>query len=418
MIRRPHSRTVALVLSLMVTTGCASVPLASPSPSVAVQPTASPKPTASPEPSRTPLVAIDPSGTGDWRRLPDPPGLGTSIVQQIVAVPDGFVALGCTALPGIECDAPSLWTSVDALTWSEPILLPTIPGEIHGQASAAAVTRAGLAVGGLVVRDDRVHAVLWFSSDGRPFERVGDAASLADAAVGNLTSVGDRFIAVGARAPYGGEFYGFRAWSSDDGRTWVDRTPVDPGEAVGGGLIAVEGGLVGWGPTCTVCVPETAWWRSPDGLTWAATGNELAQAGANVTTVGVNDGGLVAFGTIGGGDEPLLPAAWSRGTGADRWEPAQPPTQPEGMSVTRYLLVGHGAALAGQTSVEERPIGLVWLWGPGDDVWRPPVQLPGMWVIALLQDPVRLDRLVVVGSSSEGDRQRIVLWTGTVDWAP
>jgi hypothetical protein len=405
---------------LMFTTGCVSAPATSPSPSVAVQATGSPAPapTASPEPSRTPLVAIDPSGTGDWRMVPDPIGLGTSTVQRIVAVPDGFVALGCTAFPGIECDAPALWTSVDALTWSEPILLPTLPGEIRAQALAAAVTRAGLAVGGLVERTDRVHAALWFSSDGRSFERVADGASLADAAVFNLTSVDDRFVAVGARAPYGGEFFGFRAWSSDDGRTWVDRTPAEPGEAGGGGLLAVEDGLVAWGLTCTVCVPETAWWRSRDGLTWTATGREIAQAGARVTTVGVNEGGLIAFGTIGGGDEPLLPAAWSRGTGADRWEPAQTPTQPEGMSVARYLLVGHGAALAGQTSVEDQPVGLIWLTGPGEDTWRPPVQLPGLWVTALLQDPAQLDRLVVVGSSPEGDRQRIVLWTGTVDWVP
>jgi hypothetical protein len=264
-----------------------------------------------------------------------------------------------------------------------------------------------------------VHAALWFSPDGRSFERVAHMRSFANATVTAMTSLGDRFVAVGAGANPTA-FFGFRAWSSDDGRTWVDRTSVDLGEAFPLGLLTIEGGFVAWGPTCIhLCVSETAWWRSRDGLTWSATGDELAQAGANVTTVGTIDGGLVAFGATGDGDELVLPAAWSQATGAHRWKSAQPPHAPAEAVVADYLRVGHGAALAGHAFVADEWVSLVWLAGPGEDLWRPPIQIPGSSVIALLQDPAQLDRLVVaVASWTESDRHRVAIWTGMVDWSP
>ena len=232
-----------------------------------------------------------------------------------------------------------------------------------------------------------------------------------------MTTVGARFVAVGSDAYM--EYFGFRAWSSDDGRAWVTRVAPVSESAFPYELLALQSGLVAWGSACGVCPTESAWWRSEDGLAWTATGNELPGYKAYATAVGESQRGLVAFGTTG--VDPVKPAAWSLADGADRWEPVQPPAQPEGTFISHYLLVGDVAVLAATSSGNPlsptaSPTGLVWLAGPGED-WRPAIQLPGIQVIGLLQDPARVDRVVVVGRPSHGDPERF-LWTGTVELAP
>lgn len=339
------------------------------------------------------------------------------MVEQVIAVPGGYVAAGCASVSGPECGLPAVWTSADAVAWSGPTFLPVADdqGETYGVARAAAMTPTGLAVGGLVRRGERTYAALWFSPDSRAFERVVDDASFPDAAVVAMTAVGDQFVAVGAEAYM--EYVGFRAWSSDDGRAWVATVSAGSDPAFPVGLLALERGLVAWGPTCGVCAPETAWWRSADGLAWTASGTELGSGRfAHATAVGESSTGLVAFGTTG--VDPVKPAAWSLGNGADRWEQAQPPAQPEGTYVEHYLLVGDVAVLA-TTSARNpsSPTGLVWRSVPASESWRPEIELPGVEVIALLQDAARVDRLVVVAQPPNGDSERF-LWTGTVDLAP
>jgi hypothetical protein len=366
------------------------------------------------EPPLTPVATARLVGIGGWRALPDPEVFQGGLVEGIVAAPGGYVAVGCQANSGIECEIPAIWTSEDSVVWSAAAALPVLSGETNGVARAAAQTPAGLVVGGLALVDDRPHATLWFSTDSRSFERVAENPSFADAAVVALTTASDRFVAVGAGAY--GELAGFRAWSSDAGRMWVDASPDGSDESFPVGLLALENRLIAWGPTCGVCVTKTAWWRSDDGLAWTATGNELGTAGfINVTAVVESDEGLLAFGTTGGGNHPVEPAAWSLAIGADRWEPVLPPAQPEGTVVRHYLRVGSGAVLAGTSSAAQMT-GLVWTSGPGDTGFRPTLQLPGVEVIGLARDPAQLDRVNVVGRSSDGGR--IVLWTGMLDWAP
>jgi hypothetical protein len=363
------------------------------------------------------VATIDLVAVGDWRSVPDPASFGISIVEHVVAVPDGFVAVGCTAVAGPECDLPALWTSPDAVAWTGPTLLPIARdlGEASGSAVAVAVTPTGLTVGGHVRRGDRLTAALWFSPDRQSFERVADDASFADATVVAMTTAGDRYVAVGAGAFM--EYAGFLAWWSDDGRDWVNATPAstEPDVAYPHAVLALESGLVAWGPTCSVCPARTAWWRSEDGLAWTATGMELSGAFAYATAVGESQRGLVAFGTTG--VDPVKPAAWSLANDADRWEPVQPPAQPEGTPIEHYLLVEDVAVLAAtSTRNPSNPTGLVWLSGPGDAGWRP-VQLPGIEVIGLFPDPDRVDGVIVVGRSWDFQSERF-LWTGTVDLAP
>ena len=359
---------------------------------------------------------IDLAGRGGWRTTPDPAGFRISQVKQVITVPGGFVAVGCTSPSGPECGLPAVWTSADAIAWSGPTFLPVTDdqGETYGVARAAALTPTGLAVGGLVKRGERAYAALWFSPDSRSFERVADDASFSDAAVVAMTTVGDRFVAVGSGAYM--EYFGFRAWSSDDGRAWVATAlaTAESDEASPVGLLALESGLVAWGPTCSVCPPETAWWRSEDGLAWTASGTELGSGSFDwAAAVGEGPTGLVAFGTTG--VDPPKPAAWSLDNGADRWGPLEPPAQPEGTPIRHYLLIGDVAVLAATSSRNpSKPTGLAWLSGPGDETWRPEIELPGAEIVTLLHDPARVDRFMVVARSPQGESERF-LWTGTVD---
>jgi hypothetical protein len=38
-------------------------------------------------------------------------------------------------------------------------------------------------------------------------------------------------------------------------------------------------------------------------------------------------------------------------------------------------------------------------------------------IVALIQHPEQLNRIIVIGQSYEGRRVRLVMWTGLVDWA-
>jgi len=374
-------------------------------------------PTAS---SARSTATIDLAGRGGWRTTPDPAGFRISQVEQVITVPGGFVAVGCTSPSGPECGLPAVWTSADAVAWSGPNVLPAFEdrSETFGVALTAAILPTGLAVGGFVTIGDRPHAAFWFSPDNRIFERVADDASFPDAAVLEMTTAGDRFVAGGSDAYM--EFSGFRAWSSDDGRAWVAAGSTVSAETDGAfpvGLLALKSGLVAWGPTCGVCPPETAWWHSDDGLAWTATGLELgSRRFAYATAVGEGSGGLAAFGTTG--VDPALPAAWMLDDGSERSEPTEPPAQPEGTPIRHYLLVDDAVVLAATSSRNpSNPIGLIWLFGEADESWCPAIELPGAEVIALLRDPVRVDSFVVVGRSPDGDSERF-LWTGTVDLTP
>lgn len=122
-------------------------------------------------PAPTPVATITLVAIGDWRALSDPARFSISVVERIVAVPDGFVAVGWTAVAGTDCDLPAVWTSADAVAWTGPTLLPMArdQGETFGSARAVAVTSTGIAVGGHVRCDDRLHAAIWFSPDSRSF---------------------------------------------------------------------------------------------------------------------------------------------------------------------------------------------------------------------------------------------------------
>jgi hypothetical protein len=194
-----------------------------------------------------------------------PPALRAATIEDVVAVDTGFIAVGCIGTIA-TCDAPAIWTSGDGLAWSSPIELPVRPGEIPRPANSAAVLAGTVVVGGAVGTGDRINAALWVAADGGAFERIPDLASSADASVRILRRVDSGLVALGSQAYM--EYSGFRAWYSSDGRSWAPAAPESSDEPTPYGVVLADDGIVAWGPTCGVCPPETAFWRSAVGETW------------------------------------------------------------------------------------------------------------------------------------------------------
>ena len=80
------------------------------------------------------------SGDGlAWERLPDQPAFADAAMFGVSWQDDGLVAVGCSAL--LECFSGLAWTSPDGRTWSEPVVLDMLPGDV------AATTRGTFALG-------------------------------------------------------------------------------------------------------------------------------------------------------------------------------------------------------------------------------------------------------------------------------
>jgi hypothetical protein len=408
---RMRSRIPALVLIAALPFACAGPPAPSGARSIApsAASTGSPPPAGTDAPTLTPV----PDPTFRWRAIGEPVVFRDAHVNAIAPIDAGFVAVGCTL--GVDtCRAPVVWFSADGVDWSPPTELPLQPGETPRAATAAVATDDGLVVAGEVGRGDRIHAALWVASDGEPFGRIPDDPSFADASIGHLLLVNGSLLAVGSGAYT--HYSGFRAWRSEDGIAWIATARGLNDESWPHGAVGIDGGVVAWGDTCSVCVPDTAFWRSADGLTWTEARRELDGASAHATTIGITHDGLVAFGTVG--VDPAIPAAWSLANGSAAWQADEPPPQPAGATISTHVVVGHGTLLAGTSYAADSPTGLVWLRGPGDAAWRPPLRAPGVWVRTVLQDPDRPAEPILVGEVSRDGRQAISLWSGSVDWAP
>ncbi|HEV8488914.1 MAG TPA: hypothetical protein VGQ58_03910 [Candidatus Limnocylindrales bacterium] len=414
---------LAVVLAVAVApVACSQVPVATPRPTTTI-PSGSRGPTATgasipipPSPTTTPL----PGGLAEWRQLPPQDNLADARFLTAAWVGDRFLGMGCVATTADGCVQPAIWESRDALEWqmSAPVFLA--PDFSGGSVVAAASSRIGTVAAGNVTDGDKIHASIWLrGADG--WAQVTPQSS-ADSAISALLATDGRVMAVGSGAFT--HFSGFRGWWSADGTTWQAAPSVaDEGGGYPTDLLPVEGGLLAWGTSCgDVCpVLPSSWWFTTDGTAWQTVGPPPGLGDANVTAIGRTEGGYAAFGTLGSGDQPVRPAAWVADETAADWRSVDPPPQPEATSIGRHLLVGHGEIVAGSAPPgpgREQLQGLVWLRGPGETAWRAPVDLPDFDVIALLQVPQQLNRVVVIGRTFEGLEEEVVIWTGLVDWAP
>lgn len=412
---------LAVVLAIAVApAACSQVPIVTPPPATPVRPTPTPTdgvPTPTPpSPTETPR----PGGLAEWRQLPPQDSLADARFVSADWIGDRFLGMGCVAPSADGCVQPAIWESADGLDWqrSAPVFLdPELSG---GTVVAAASSRIGTVAAGNVTDGDKIHASIWLrGADG--WAQV-TPQSAADATVTSLLATDGRVVAVGSGAFT--HFSGFRGWWSADGTTWS--AAPSGGDESGGypsDLLPVEGGLLAWGTSCgDVCpVLPSSWWLTTDGAAWQGVGPPPGLADGNVTAIGPTNAGYAAFGTTGSGDQPVVPAAWVADETAAQWRSVDPPPQPDATTVTHHLLIGHGEGVAGSAPPglgREQLQGLVWLRGPGETAWRALVDLPDVDVIALLQVPDQPNRIVVIGRTFEGLEERVVIWTGLVDWAP
>ncbi len=63
-----------------------------------------------------------------WERLPDQPAFADTSMLGVSWQDGGLVAVGCSAR--LECSSGLAWTSPDGRTWSEPVVLDMLPGDV------------------------------------------------------------------------------------------------------------------------------------------------------------------------------------------------------------------------------------------------------------------------------------------------
>ena len=419
---RSTDRAARLAVALAMAIGAAACGVA-PGPTTIV-PRATPSPTrdatGSFVPTPVPTPTPPPAGLADWQQVPAQDSLRGAEFNSVTWVGDRFLGLGCVANQE-GCIQPAIWESIDGLEWrtAGPVFLP--PDASSGTVLAAASTRIGTIAAGSVRQDDKIQASIWLRGAEGWVQVTPQSAS--DTTVSALFATPDaRVIAVGSGAFT--HFSGFRAWWSSDGTTWAAAPSVaDQGGGYPTDLLPVGTSLLAWGHSCgDVCpVLPTAWWQSPDGTAWQPVGPPRGLEDANVTAVGRTDGGFIAFGTTGSGDQPVEPAAWTADETAAVWQAVEPPAQPDATTISDHIPIGHGSVVAGTGPPgpgRDQPTGLVWLRGLGESAWRPPATIPDVGVLALIQHPQQLNRVIVLGQTFDGLQGRLVIWTGTVEWAP
>jgi hypothetical protein len=209
---------------------------------------------------------------------------------------------------------------------------------------------------------------------------------------------------------------GFRAWWSDGGLSWTAAQPLPDADASPVAVLpGPDGGILAWGYSCGICPAVTHWWTSRDGDRWTA--HEVAPGleGVAVTAVTATEAGYLAEG-VGGVPDEVVPGEWLRPWSEDAWRGGRPPVLPDGARVRRLLSVGHGTLAAAEGTVGSEPVTYVLGRGPGDDGWRALAELRDLALIDVIQHPVDLARVMVVGH--RGDSGTVVAWIGGVDWAP
>jgi hypothetical protein len=274
------------------------------------------------------MVAVGTGCEDDTQRCPVYPTVWTSVdgtswtrseansavftdsgaMLDVVATENGLVAAGNVdevLADDTYVTRPAAWFSADGLTWSlawtgeqidtaESMFLPGFAALTAGPGGQ--VVGVGMAENGA---GDLVAAV-WFSLDGRSWERIDPDFSVfagvnaADVTMINVASTANGYIAVGTE-----EGTAVRIWLSPDGRDWSLADTVSSLDGVGtlSSIAAVGSGYVATGPHPWTDQTDSAitLWTSPDGQAWAPV---LNMGPGYVSEIVANESGIAIAGSF------------------------------------------------------------------------------------------------------------------------
>ena len=133
----------------------------------------------------------------DWKRAPADAALDDGLMQAVIAVQGGYVAVGRSG----DGATAAAWTSSDGVTWHRAPT--TVPMESRSAYAVHAEMDDLAAVAGSLVAvgwnsDANGAAVVWRSRDGIAWTRDADAASLIGGGMVSVGSDGDTLVAVGS----------------------------------------------------------------------------------------------------------------------------------------------------------------------------------------------------------------------------
>ncbi len=258
--------------------------------------------------------------------------LGGVELTNIVALPDGYLAIGAPyggSAPLVHSPGrPSLWRSSDRLTWRR---LPDSPAFVDPKSgwydSIASVTEGSssllVAVGSANNGDaSAFDAAAWISTDDGVTWRPAIVDGASDAAMNDVTSTPNGFVAVGIDGHPSGatQMIGSRGaavWTSRDGSHW-SRVPTEPAFAGAemGRVMGTGSSLVATGsdnPTGTAKT-EPPIWHSTDALHWTRASTPLTPGTDSFQMAGVLWTGS-EFVVVGGEELGNLHFAWTSSDG-------------------------------------------------------------------------------------------------------
>jgi len=305
-------------------------------------------------------VAVLTSSNGKSWRTANVDAFDNARVNQLLAVPNGLLAVGSQPLPGVQSRAEQGWTGAFAsvstdggVTWPREPVKPTSIGglEVIGGTGTSGTGTSGTGTSGTGTSGTGTSGT---STSGTGTSRTGTgtapAATTSTTALGGGIStlpispggplaavaagrVGDAQYVIGQVGPQA------VGWFSPNGVTWqrprpLDTTPVlgieDPLATCGAGNSAVVVGSM----TTTGRDGQPAGWVSTDGSAWAgATFAPTPPLGSFTSVFGClwTGNSFLAYGESTGGGQVEQPALWASSDGTS-WQ--ELPTTFTGISGT------------------------------------------------------------------------------------
>ena len=243
------------------------------------------------------------SGDGGqtWQRSAQSPGFANAVIGDVVAGPNGWVAIGLDGYPSggtqaIGVKGAAVWTSTDGLHWKRESTQASFAGAGMNQ-----ILRNGqgfLASGSdYPTATTAAEPAIWTSPDGKIWTRVSANQGFGESAGAEVNAVPGGFVAT--MTAWGGTS---AMWFSEDGRTWKPAEPLPDGssKACGGGVIHLPSIDLAIGNDCastTFAIVQAILWTSTDGRqTWQRTPSLSIFENADFGSFASNDQRLVIAG--------------------------------------------------------------------------------------------------------------------------